>query len=113
VQATRYWISGQLRSFNFKRGAIVVQAGKSKVRADVTESTRVVVEAKDLLMARPGDAVVVHGSKYGVGQAEATKIEITLAETRTNERAVKDPKTGKQNADSKAEGTTRKVNARP
>ena len=113
VQATRYWISGQLRSFNFKRGAIVVQAGKSKVRADVTESTRVVVEAKDLLLARPGDAVVVHGSKYGVGQAEATKIEITLAETRTNERAVKDPKTGKQKTDAKAEGTTRKANARP
>jgi hypothetical protein len=84
LPAQRYWISGQLRSL--KRGMMVVQAGKAKVRAEVNEATRVVVEAKDLRLARPGDKAVVHGSKYIVGQAEASKIEVTLAGRPSPER---------------------------
>ena len=82
---------------------MVVQAGKSKVKAEVNESTRVVVETKDLRMARPGDAVVVHGSAYGPGQAEADTIEVTLAENRADEPAVKGRQSGKRTP---APGTT-------
>lgn len=83
AEAKRYSIVGMLISA--KRGRLIVDVGKEKVRGELADDAKVTVDLANFF-ARPGDEITVSGDalpkEYQRGQfgvAKARRVEITLA----------------------------------
>lgn len=64
----------------FKRGKLMMAAGRQKVQADVAEDAELTLQVSDYSLAQAGDEIRVRGKLFAPGKIIGTQIDITLAE---------------------------------